>query len=444
VTSGTVVPTSKILDVDIKTGEKFYIRIDYDQTTSSEPPVRAYYSDETYEALRSVVPNTTYELTAVKDIVGLGIYLNGTYPTGTMILRCYTYSSAVNINTFINDVNSEIDSIDQKLSDIRVSETQGMLTGETIDGKFINANGIISDGAGNYHILKIVASAGTKYYITGSTNWGNPFFAYYDTQMNLLQKSAGSTSGSTYETITDFESVAPTNSAYLCVNYSGTSTQATVKTSTGYIIAKWSGIKWACVGDSLTDDNQYTEKHYFDFIAEKTGIEPVNMGDSGTGYKRGYDSNRAFYQRIQNIDTNVDVVTIFGSFNDIGAGYDLGTYTDTGTTTIAGCINTTIDNLQTIMPTVVLGIVAPTPWATARPDFHTSADNYVNMLKKIAEHRSIPYLDLFRCSNLRPWDEDFRLLCYSNDGGSGVHPNELGHKIIAPKFEAFLDSLLLH
>lgn len=206
---------------------------------------------------------------------------------------------------------------------------------------------------------------------------------------------------------------------------------------------KWQSKKWVCVGDSLTEHNSRATKNYHDYVAEKTGITVVNMGVSGSGYARSSEDNKAFYQRISSCPTDADVVTIFGSFNDLGAGLQIGTVDDTGTTTIAGCINTTIDNLQAIIPLVNLGIVAPTPWVSIQPSTSGNAYNYVETLKTICERRSIPFLDLWRCSNLRPWDADFRELAYSKDEGNGVHPDENGHKLIAPRFKGFLETLLL-
>lgn len=209
-----------------------------------------------------------------------------------------------------------------------------------------------------------------------------------------------------------------------------------------YVAKEWEGKKWVCVGDSLTDVNSRTTKHYFDYVAEKTGIETVNMGVSGSGYKKRYDNNNAFYQRISNVPTDADVVTIFGSFNDNSFCADsLGNPSDTGTDTICGCINKTINNLYAVLPTVQLGIVAPTPWGTIS-DSNTSGQ-YVEALKQICAKRGIPFLDLYHCSGLRPWDATFRQLAYSKDEGSGVHPDETGHKMIAPHFKSFLDTLIL-
>lgn len=205
---------------------------------------------------------------------------------------------------------------------------------------------------------------------------------------------------------------------------------------------KWIDKKWVAVGDSLTAVNTRTTKHYYDYIEESTGIKVVNMGVSGTGYARGDSYN--FYNRIENVPTDADVVTIFGSGNDIGSGLPIGNPTDNGTDSLCGYINGTIDKLIAIMPTVNLGIVSPTPWVGYAPSISNNTMLlYSNALKEICEIRSIPFLDLYHCSNLRPWTEEGRNACYSKDDGDGVHPDENGHKLIAPRFKAFLETLIL-
>lgn len=208
---------------------------------------------------------------------------------------------------------------------------------------------------------------------------------------------------------------------------------------------KWAGKKWVCIGDSLTEVNSRTTKHYFEYVADATGISVVNLGSSGRGYKNPSSiDNKTFADVVADVPLDADVVTIFGSGNDLVHGYTLGDVTDTGTTTICGCINTTFDALITRMPTIQLGIVAPTPWESWPP---STADNamakYVEALQKICSNRSIPFLDLYHCSNLRPWTAEGRAACYSRDDGNGGHPDENGHKIIAPRFEGFLDFLLV-
>ena len=211
---------------------------------------------------------------------------------------------------------------------------------------------------------------------------------------------------------------------------------------------RWVGKRWAVIGDSITEKNEKTLKNYHDYIAENTGIEVVNMGVSGTGYKSHEGTNNAFYQRILNVPTNADVVTIFGSGNDLGGSYTLGDATDTGTDTICGCINKTIDNLYSVLPTVQLGIITPNPWGGFNPsDENNLMAQYSTKIVEICRLRGIPCLDLYHCSGLRPWDNAFLGLAYPmNAAGSArdsVHPNEIGHSIIAPRIKAFLDSLIM-
>lgn len=53
--------------------------------------------------------------------------------------------------------------------------------------------------------------------------------------------------------------------------------------------------------------------------------------------------------------------------------------------------------------------------------------------------------DSFRTRVLNiPADDDIVTIFGSgNDEGGGVHPSEAGHKLIAPRFKAFLESILM-
>jgi len=205
---------------------------------------------------------------------------------------------------------------------------------------------------------------------------------------------------------------------------------------------KWSGKKWTVVGDSHTEHNIRATKNYHDYVAEKTGITVVNLGKSGAGYKRQEENNKAFYQLVSSIPEDTDVVTIYGSGNDLSQ--PLGEVTDTGTDTLCGCINTTIDNYNALFPGIPLGIVTPCPWSNANPANESCAMAlYSAAIVEICKRRSIPCLDLYHCSNLRPWEAAFRELFYTRDNGGGCHPDENGHAILAPKFAAFLEQLIL-
>lgn len=200
--------------------------------------------------------------------------------------------------------------------------------------------------------------------------------------------------------------------------------------------------KWVVVGDSLTEKNIRTLMNYHDYVKDAVGINVVNMGVSGSGYKKRFDNNNAFYQRIVNVPADADVVTIFGSGNDLS--YPLGEVTDTGTTTLCGCINETINVFQTNFPLIPLGIVTPCPWGGYNPaDDSNAMALYSAKIVEICRRKGIPCLDLYHSSNLRPWDATFRTLAYTRDDGGSTHPDENGHKIIAPRFKEFLEKLLM-
>ena len=213
----------------------------------------------------------------------------------------------------------------------------------------------------------------------------------------------------------------------------------------------WRGKKWCMIGDSLTEDNIRTDIHYWDYIVSATGIQTYNLGHSGAGYYyRGY--SYGFRDQAGRVPLDSDVVTIFGSGNDCwNDSAPLGEVTDTGEDTVCGCINKTLEILRDRVPLVNLGIVTPTPWYVQSGNRNwcpinpgNAMEQYCEAIIEICKRNSIPCLDLYHMSNLRPYDSAFRELAYLKDEGNGVHINEVGHLLIAARFQAFLDSLLLH
>ena len=218
------------------------------------------------------------------------------------------------------------------------------------------------------------------------------------------------------------------------------------------------GKKWTVIGDSLTARTDYTTKTYFDYIQEETGINVVNLGDGGKGWLTGYDGIDHFdnfAMKVPSIPLDTDVVTVFGSFNDIAEldenDFDaaMGDVDDVGYSTICGAMNEFFDELYSRFPSIRVGVITPTPWKTIAPMWTDSPGyKYVQKLKTICEYHSVPYLDLFSCSGLRPWVEANRLAVYSKDLGTGetdphgTHPNEEGHAIIASRIREFLKTLI--
>ena len=72
-------------------------------------------------------------------------------------------------------------------------------------------------------------------------------------------------------------------------------------------------------------------------------------------------------------------------------------------------------------------------------------DKYVGKLISICERRGIPYVDLYHASGLRPWNADFRVEYYKENGvqDDGTHPNSKGHKWIYPMIKQFIKQHLV-
>lgn len=356
--------------------------------------------------------------------------------------------SADNVQDAIDEVNDSLqikygtDNSDF-VTDRYIAEELTLESSKYIKG----ADGAVSDIASALYVVadNIDVEGRTAVVVSGCATFANGICAFYDSSHDFLSWGLKAASGST-ATIYRNELVAvPSGAKYMAVaSMTTTAGNPYAALNDGYKLKKWTGLKWVCIGDSLTERNQRTTMNYHDYISKEMGITIINMGKSGSGYMRVGGSGDNFYQRALTIPTNADVVTIFGSGNDsIYMDDELGTATDTGTETLGGCINTTIDNIYSRIPTVQLGIVAPTPWDSSNPADETSGwSNYVELLRQICKIRSIPFLDLFHESNLRPWDASFKPYAYSKDGGSGVHPDETGHKLIAGRFRVFVDSLL--
>ena len=117
--------------------------------------------------------------------------------------------------------------------------------------------------------------------------------------------------------------------------------------------------------------------------------------------------------------------------------------TDATTDTICGCINKTIDDLYTAFPLAKLGIISPCPWVSYPTNTDNAMAKYSAALKDICEMRGIPFLDLYRCSGLRPWDDTYKGLVYTLSNNDGVHPNNIGQEILASHIMEFVKTLIL-
>ena len=203
----------------------------------------------------------------------------------------------------------------------------------------------------------------------------------------------------------------------------------------------WSHLTWYVMGDSLTEKTHtHTDKHYYDFIQEKTGIKLIVDGVSARGYKNGDTLGVSFLDRVKNIpETGVDVVTIFGSGNDLKKD-DL-TYSDSA-------IWQTLKWLMENRPGLPVIVVPPSPWRSTDTHDYTKWNDpwksYCARLELCALKCNHRYLsDMYDCPPFYP-DFDGHMDKFFTTDPNGIHPNEEGHKALAPYFyNALLQELAL-
>ncbi len=196
---------------------------------------------------------------------------------------------------------------------------------------------------------------------------------------------------------------------------------------------------WSIIGDSWSDiNNSYATKRYFDWISDQCGFTINNVAVGGSGFKRKEETangSKAFYQQALLIDTDADLVTVFGGGNDCSQDYIIGNVEDAITDTLCGAINTLITNIQTKAPKSHIIIFSPAPWTNYNPmiDDGGKMGLLTTAIKNVCAYRGVHFKDMFHDSGLRPYESAFKSVYFNSDG---VHPKAEGHKWIYPKIKA--------
>jgi len=287
-------------------------------------------------------------------------------------------------------------------------------------------------------------SKGTKYHVNSANVYANCGLVICNEKMEISYTSTTENVGNRAVPFS-YEFTASDDGYALLMfiqsaNYTITSEIYVVDSET-----KYKSKKWTIIGDSLSDATINTSiKKYYSYVQDDLQITIQNVARSGSGYKRT-DGGNTFVQQSLLVDSDADVVTIFGSFNDHNI-YDtdgLGNVTDTTTDSVFGCVYTTFQNLITNRPNAKIGVILPTPWNYNNMNPHNPTQinlDYIEGIKTIAKKFSIPVLDLFYESNMYPWDSNFRSLFYLN--GDGTHPNTEGNERFAYQIEEFIKKLI--
>lgn len=206
------------------------------------------------------------------------------------------------------------------------------------------------------------------------------------------------------------------------------------------------GLKWACYGDSITSivaAAAIGATNYHQQIAAKTGIIPIDYGIGGSriGVKSGVAAD-CMTDRIPDGDVTADIITLMGGINDATSSLGvtpLGVMADRTTATFYGALHVACLALLARFPSKGIGLITQTP----RHSYMAAQLPYVNAMIEVAQYYSIPCLDLNRSSGLYP-DSVYYYTNYfgdTNPDAYGLHPNTIGHSVIARQILQFIMKL---
>lgn len=207
------------------------------------------------------------------------------------------------------------------------------------------------------------------------------------------------------------------------------------------------------LGDSITQGCGTTDKSrcFCSLIEANTGAICRNYGLVGTRIARqtipseckSFDLD--FCKRAEEMDTDADIVVVFGGTNDYGHGdAPLGTMVDRTVYTFYGALHTLCQYLITNYINSTIVFITPLHRINegnlkgdSKKIDVAPLKEYVNIIREVVEYYSLPLLDLYANSGLQPELKVIR----DNYVYDGLHPNDAGHQILARKIASFLETL---
>ena len=214
------------------------------------------------------------------------------------------------------------------------------------------------------------------------------------------------------------------------------------------------GTKINFLGDSITEGHGTTapENTFCMLIEREYEAICQNYGIGGTRIARQHTPScearwdKDFCSRVADMDSDADIVVVFGGTNDFGHGdAPLGIMSDRTPDTFYGALHTLYISLlekYSESPIVVMTPLHRLNEDNPRGDGNKPRDvgnlkTYVDVIREVAEYYSLPVLDLYKESGLQPKVP----IIYEKYFADGLHPNDEGHKVIAKKIASFLQTL---
>ena len=210
------------------------------------------------------------------------------------------------------------------------------------------------------------------------------------------------------------------------------------------------GKKIVCLGDSITAGAGASvyENCWVARLGALSGADVKNYGIGGTRIARQQQPSDPVYDqdyclRAPQMDKDADVVIVFGGTNDYGHGdAEMGSFADKTPDTFCGALGWLFGYLKAEYPKAKIVILTPLHRrnennlrgdGSKKKDFYTLLE-YVENIRLAAKNCGFNLLDLYSEAGMDP--------ALGNDDATyftdGLHPNDLGHEIIAKLVFDFL------
>lgn len=206
----------------------------------------------------------------------------------------------------------------------------------------------------------------------------------------------------------------------------------------------FSGMKIACLGDSiteaanLTDEEGYEQMTYPYQLSQLLGArEVVNLGIGGSSIGRYWD--QAFVDRYQEIPQDTDLIIIMGGTNDgfCASEEELGSLEEREARTFAGDLDELLRGLKENYPDAEIVLVSPLSnvlhdMLRKEREHLLPQSAFVAIMKELAAEYDVHFIDLYHSNLLDTHDAAI----IHNFMPDGVHGNAAGYKILAEHMAA--------
>lgn len=205
----------------------------------------------------------------------------------------------------------------------------------------------------------------------------------------------------------------------------------------------FSGMKIACIGDSLTsgsnmdgvEDNY--EQYSYPVVLKNLlqAAEVYNLGIGGSSYGRYWD--QAFVDRYTQIPADSDIILVMGGTNDgfAASAKELGSFEEKKSRTFYGDVDELMRGLKENYPNAKIIFATPLPnvlhdYLRKQRDYLLPQSVFADAINELAAQYNIDVIDLYNSNILDTHDAQV-ISTYMPDG---VHGNIGGYQVLAEHF----------